>query len=77
MERLEEAMERFHPTSLRELKLCTRIGMGICQGRVCRPLAEALALRWDLASGPDQLALRGPLRPTRLGNLADAPEDDA
>jgi thioredoxin reductase len=54
------------------LKRATRIGMGPCQGRLCRPLLEALISE---ASGraPDEysgFAPRPPIRPVRISDLA-------
>ncbi len=48
--------------SLRQLKLLTRAGMGICQGRVCGPLLEALARGWGW-DPTGALASRPPARP--------------
>jgi hypothetical protein len=56
--------------SLRQLKLWTRAGMGICQGRVCRPALESLADVLNLEQGPAELRLRPPLRPVSMAALA-------
>lgn len=66
-----EAASRLRPTSLRELKLVTRVGMGICQGRVCRPALEGLGRELGLAPGPREVPARTPLRPVRMGLFAD------
>lgn len=66
-----EAALHLRPTSLRELKLVTRVGMGICQGRVCRPALEGLGRELGLESGPRELPSRTPLRPVRMGLFAD------
>ncbi|MBP1931724.1 (2Fe-2S)-binding protein [Ammoniphilus resinae] len=53
--------------TIREVKLQTRAGMGICQGRTCRPLVEKL-----LPSEKEQAAVyqisgyRLPVRPLLL-----------
>ena len=60
--------------SLRQLKLWTRAGMGICQGRVCRPALEALGGRLGLAGGADELRVRPPLRPVAMSALAGGEE---
>lgn len=67
-----ETFEGLRPTSLRELKLVTRVGMGICQGRVCRPAFEGLCSTLGLAPEPMELPYRTPLRAVRLGAFADA-----
>lgn len=87
------------------LKRATRITMGVCQGRVCRPVYRALLRSWDastetgdapegrdghVGTDPDSRASlpirpgldlpgsRPPVRPIRLGDLADLdpPEED-
>lgn len=65
-----DAHDAFLLTSLRQLKLATRIGMGICQGRTCRPLAEGLAQELGLLSGADQLRYRPPFRPIPMRRMA-------
>ncbi len=66
---IETARRLFAPTSLRELKLVTRATMGICQGRVCQPVLEALAAAW-FPTVKEPLASRPPLRPVALAALA-------
>lgn len=63
---VQDAINTLHPTSLRQLKLVTRWGMGICQGRVCRPLMAATGLS---ESDDPALALRVrlPLKPMNMG----------
>jgi bacterioferritin-associated ferredoxin len=56
--------------SLRQLKLVTRVGMGMCQARVCRPLLASLARSLGLSVSPQDLRVRPPLRPVSLGELA-------
>jgi thioredoxin reductase len=54
------------------VKRATRIGMGPCQGRYCRPLLEAL-IREAGGSAPDEFsgfAPRPPVRPVRIRDLA-------
>ncbi|NYD78410.1 BFD-like [2Fe-2S] binding domain-containing protein [Arthrobacter cupressi] len=60
------------PISAHELKLQTRAGMGICQGRTCGPLIHSLlrehsALLTDAELGP---ASNPPARPMTLKDLA-------
>lgn len=58
--------------TVRQVKMATRAGMGLCQGRTCRPLVEALGA--DLCELPDDapspLAFRPPVRPLTFGRLA-------
>jgi len=55
-----------------EVKIVTRCGMGLCQGRMCGPaLAEIVAA--ELATSPEnvgQLSVRPPLKPVPLGEIA-------
>jgi NADPH-dependent 2,4-dienoyl-CoA reductase/sulfur reductase-like enzyme len=53
--------------SLREARLQTRCGMGVCQGRVCGTALQALGLFGNEAA---TTALRPPLVPARLDTLA-------
>ncbi len=54
-----------------ELKLCTRAGMGACQGRTCRPLTETLVAQAGRPSlGERPLNYRIPVRPVPLDCLA-------
>lgn len=71
---IEEAMAMFQPTSLRQLKLVTRWGMGICQGRMCRPIMAAFEQREENAS-LGALAVRPPFKPVSLGTLGRMGED--
>ena len=57
--------------SLRELKLQTRAGMGICQGRTCAPLLTDIldaSGRRDAHSA--SLSRNYPIRPVSLADLA-------
>lgn len=59
--------------SLAEIKLQTRAGMGICQGRTCGPLLRAVAAdsgRLDPES--EALGRNQPFRPITLQDLAAA-----
>jgi NADPH-dependent 2,4-dienoyl-CoA reductase/sulfur reductase-like enzyme len=62
--------------SMRAMKLSTRAGLGICQGRVCgRSVEELLARRAGEPLGDSVLSDRRPIAsPVRLGELAAAPE---
>ena len=59
------------PVSLREVKLQTRAGMGICQGRTCVPLLAALVDSTGRGLPEDAgLARNQPVRPLALADLA-------
>ncbi len=47
----------------RDIKLQTRCGMGPCQGRICGPILQMLAL-------PHEMPVRPPIQPCRLETLA-------
>jgi len=71
---VQEAMEQLHPTSLRQLKLMTRWGMGMCQGRVCRPLMAATLLP-EAASREVRLAVHPPFKPVTMGSFGFEGDD--
>lgn len=71
---IQEAMADFHPTSLRQLKLLTRWGMGLCQGRICRPLM-AITEFSESTSTDLQLAARPPHKPLAMAAFIGVPED--
>jgi len=65
------------PMSAHELKLQTRAGMGVCQGRTCGPLIRSLLrghseLLADVKLGPGSNA---PARPMTLLDLAASRSD--
>lgn len=59
-------------TNTKELKLITRSGMGVCQGKVCRPILEELIA--DQTNQPIQqksyLTNNYPVRSLTLSELA-------
>ncbi|UYQ76551.1 (2Fe-2S)-binding protein [Glutamicibacter sp. JL.03c] len=62
------------PISLREIKLQTRAGMGICQGRTCAPLLGRIVEGSDRVLAQDGAWTRNnPLRPISLADLAEDP----
>jgi bacterioferritin-associated ferredoxin len=67
---VREAARLYQPSSLRALKLVTRIGMGICQGRTCRPVATAIAAALGIATDGEGLTYRPPFRPVRMDVLS-------
>ncbi|TFD75662.1 NAD(P)/FAD-dependent oxidoreductase [Cryobacterium fucosi] len=72
------AAESTGSRSLRSLKLSTRVGLGICQGRVCgRTVEELLGRRLVGGLGDGVTADRRPIAaPIRLGELAADPVAD-
>ena len=58
------------------VKGVTRCGMGYCQGRICGSLLEELTARAAGCARADvgALSVRPPLKPVRVGELADAAE---
>jgi len=57
--------------SLRELKLQTRAGMGICQGRTCLPLLAAIVDESGRGLADDEgLTRNHPIRPVSLADFA-------
>lgn len=58
----------------RELKLRTRVGMGSCQGRVCRPLVHRLL---GPVLGPDDMTVRPPVRLTTVEDILQGEMDEA
>lgn len=71
---LERAREDFQVTSGRELKLSTRASMGICQGRVCRSVLDALYAEWFPAPR-DRSAPRPPARAIPFSTLGSQDGD--
>ncbi|QKY68783.1 (2Fe-2S)-binding protein [Lentibacillus sp. CBA3610] len=63
--------------SSKAIKLETRTGMGICQGRICRPLVEQVISSYtsrQLHESP-QLNSNHPVRPLSLNELAGNRKD--
>ncbi|WP_108669164.1 (2Fe-2S)-binding protein [Peribacillus acanthi] len=58
-------------TTTQELKMATRAGMGICQGRICRSSLEALVppKMKDILHAPSHLTIHLPVRPVSLSKL--------
>lgn len=56
----------------KELKLKTRVGMGICQGRTCRPLLEQIVSFHTNQMIPESTSLtfNNPARPLSLFELS-------
>lgn len=65
---IEKAQANGMKTS-QEIKMATRAGMGICQGRICRPLLEEIAGENAERSQeiPSKLTIHNPVRPVALG----------
>lgn len=64
---LKEAMANGACTS-QELKMATRAGMGMCQGRVCRRLLEMMVFEQNarIQSISSKLTIHAPVRPLSL-----------
>ncbi|OZU90550.1 hypothetical protein CIL03_05235 [Virgibacillus indicus] len=71
-----EAMKTGAQTE-KELKLKTRAGMGICQGRTCRPLLEQIISFYTNKKIPQasNLTFSIPVRPLSLSALAHTGKD--
>lgn len=65
---IEEAQANGMKTS-QEIKMATRAGMGICQGRICRSLIEELTGEnvEQTQEIPSKLTIHNPVRPVTLG----------
>ncbi len=64
--------------SIKGIKDRTRVGMGLCQGRVCAELSRRLLVQ-NTNIGPEHVkppSVRPPVRPVELGILALGAEDD-
>ncbi|NUT93141.1 MAG: FAD-dependent oxidoreductase [Saccharothrix sp.] len=69
---LRTAVDEHAALGLRSLKLTCRVGLGLCQGRVClRNAAELAGVPYDA----DRFSRRPIAAPLRLGELADTPLD--
>lgn len=68
-EEIERAIDNGAQTN-RDIKMTTRAGMGICQGRTCRPILQRLipALVRGHSTAND-LSHRSPVRPVRISDL--------
>ncbi len=73
---VKDAIKMFEPTSLRELKLVTRLSMGMCQGRVCRPIVERVGETLFGTRDLMTLSSRVPIRPVRMGHFVRMANDD-
>lgn len=70
LEDIQKTVEKYNG-SAREVKLRTRVGMGYCGGRTCRPLIDGL-LQKILDEQPEDdipLKVQPPVRPTSLARL--------
>lgn len=65
---IEEAFENGISTS-RDIKMATRAGMGICQGRICRSILEGIIeeTKEGLQASSSKLTTHNPVRPVALG----------
>lgn len=66
-----------YKSTARELKLRTRIGMGICGGRTCRPIVDHVITN-VLDTTPTQsipLKVQPPVRPVALHQLGEITDE--
>ena len=75
---VRHALDELAITDLRTLKLVSRVGMGICQGRVCGAAVAALLRTHTGAEPPDplRLAARPLVVPVPLAELAGLDQPD-
>jgi NADPH-dependent 2,4-dienoyl-CoA reductase/sulfur reductase-like enzyme len=69
---VQEAVREYHAHDARTVKLVTRCGMGVCQGRVCGHSVTALTAAWSGRSPADVGMFTGRpiVKPVALGDLA-------
>lgn len=67
---IEETAKKYN-CSARELKLRTRVGMGFCGGRTCRPIVDKVMGHITKEKPTDRLPLKvaPPVRPISLMDL--------
>ncbi|MBP2079256.1 (2Fe-2S)-binding protein [Oceanobacillus polygoni] len=65
--------------TLKAIKMETRAGMGICQGRTCRVLLEqAIAPYTDITiQETNNIMYKNPVRPISLANLSRSGKDSS
>ncbi|MEH7303364.1 (2Fe-2S)-binding protein [Neobacillus drentensis] len=58
-------------STLQELKMATRAGMGICQGRICRTALDCLIPNHKngILEHPSMLTIHQPTRPVSLSQI--------
>ncbi|HEX5594477.1 MAG TPA: NAD(P)/FAD-dependent oxidoreductase [Micromonosporaceae bacterium] len=70
--------EHPHLATANSVKLVTRAGMGLCQGRSCQPgLCQLIAA--ETGRSPEEIGVftaQPPVKPIPLASLADGPTDD-
>lgn len=75
LEDIKKAKENGLRTS-QEIKMATRAGMGICQGRICRSLIEQISNETKEGLKPlaSKLTIHNPVRPVPLGMIVGKEE---
>ena len=75
LEDIKKAKENGLTTS-QEIKMATRAGMGICQGRICRSLIEQITHETEegIREVPSKLTIHSPVRPVPLGMIVGKEE---
>lgn len=71
LEALRKAKE-IGATTSQEVKMATRAGMGMCQGRICRSLLEQFTSEnvEGFCESPSKLTIHHPARPVPIGVMA-------
>ncbi len=68
---IQQCIENTGASTSKEVKLCTRAGMGICQGRTCGLLIERLLAQSGALDVPPLASKHNvPVRPLLLGELS-------
>lgn len=78
-EAIRGAVREWGAASLNEIKLITRAGKGLCQGRCCGELVARIICH-ETGKGPEELAplsVRPPVRAVPLTAAGPAPDTDA
>ncbi|KOY84032.1 (2Fe-2S)-binding protein [Lysinibacillus macroides] len=73
LEEIEQVVSTFR-SSVREVKMRTRAGMGPCGGRICKCLVEQIVTEYhahSLDSVEQKVQVRPPVRPISFGELGD------
>ena len=63
--------------SVRDVKLRTHAGMGVCQGMTCRRNIERILREHGIAADPCAVSQRFPVRPVNIADLAGIAQEDA
>lgn len=77
LEQIEKTAKKYD-CSAREIKLRTRVGMGYCGGRTCRPAVDAVLQKVTGEKPEDHIPLKvqPPVRPAFLSILGGSEHDE-